>query len=190
MTELRFHRTHRVTVAATAAAALCSAVLAADNTLGFIGSHILGPGAAPVVAVLGVTLAVAGVIFAACSCDAPLGIIALSVAAFLLFRSPALGVSTWPLLATALQALVPIGFAIAAVIIIRRRLATLDVVLAAITAGLALLWALTSFVPLWLPGFLLLQVGTLAAATVLAGAPLIAGFTDVIRGLWSSAEVR
>jgi hypothetical protein len=190
MAHLRTQRAHRIVVAATAAAALSSTVLAADNTLGFAGIHFMGAGVAPVVAVVAVTLAVVGAIVAVPCRDAPRGIVALCVAGYLLVQSPALQLSTVSPIATAHQAIVPIGIAVAAATVVRRRHATIERVLAAITVVVAVAWAVTAFVPIWLLGFLLIQLGTLAAATGVAGAPLCARFAGFIRGLWASAAIR
>lgn len=137
-----------------------------------------------------VVIAVVGLVCAVRSRDVPRGITAIALVAYVLFSSPALQIGIWPPLTVALQALVPTGLAIAALVICRRRPTGLELALAVIATGLATSWAVTAFIPLWLEGFLLLQISTLAVTSLLTGLPFLYQTAQFIQRLWTSAEIR
>ncbi|MGU3409397.1 hypothetical protein ACLBWP_04760 [Microbacterium sp. M1A1_1b] len=171
-------------------AALGAAILAVDNMLGFAGHHLLGIGAAPVIVVLVVLVAVSCIAFALRARDLARGIAAASVVGFVVTQSPAVTTSSWFPLSIAFQAVVPLGFAGCAVLTSRSSARTSTRAASIIAAGLALTWAVVAFVPLWLALFLALQIATLVAVTVIVAAPWIRRAVDLVRHLGDTATIR
>ncbi|GAA3341248.1 hypothetical protein GCM10017714_24430 [Curtobacterium pusillum] len=170
-------------------AALGSTILAVDNTLGFAGFHLLGSGVAPFIVAVVMLAAVVCAGLAVRTDDLARGIAAAAVVGFALAQSPALALTLWFPLSTALQALVPLGFAACAIITWRSSEGQLRI-LPAIAAILAVAWAIGAFVPLWLEVFLSLQATTMLTVTVLVASPFLSGIARYVRTLWDSAAIR
>lgn len=181
----------RTAVLSTAtSASLGATVLAVDNALGFAGHHLLGIGAAPVIAGLVVLCAAGCVVFMLLARDLARGLVAGAIVGFVVTQSPAVTNSLWFPLSIALQAVVPLGFAGCALLTLRRSGRASTRALSIIVAGLACTWAVISFVPLWLELFLSLQIATLVGVTVLVAAPWIRWAVDLVRHLGDTAAIR
>lgn len=176
-------------VSAATIASLGATVLAGDNMLGFTGSHFLGFGAAPFLAVFTVLVAASCVVLAWRAHDVARGIAAASVIAFTLTQSPALPTTLWFPLSMTLQVLVPLGFAACAILTWRGSAHTLPRAVSVMTAALAVAWAGGGFVPVPLEVFLALQAATLLAVTALIAMPWLRHAARLLRHLRDSATI-
>lgn len=181
----------RGTAVVLAVAACCAALLAIDNLLGFAGDHVLGASAVPLVVA---TSVVAGSIAAAGGAltrDAPRALVSLGIVGFVSTLSPATSGQLWFPVAVALQALVPLVFAGAGLLLAQRSASTGAVrAMALLVVVSALSWIVTAFVPVLLVVFRGAQACTLLVAAALGLHPVLRRSSRHARELWSSADVR
>lgn len=179
----------RGTAVVLAVAACCAALLAIDNLLGFAGDHVLGASAVPLVVA---TSVVAGSIAAAGGAltrDAPRALVSLGIVGFVSTLSPATSGQLWFSVAVALQALVPLVFAGAGLLLAQRSAST-GGAMALLLVVSALSWIVTAFVPVLLVVFRGAQACTLLVAAALGLHPVLRRSSRHARELWSSADVR
>ncbi|PYY61311.1 hypothetical protein DEJ17_04060 [Curtobacterium sp. MCSS17_011] len=180
----------RAAAAALMVATTGASLLAVDNLLGFIGTHLIAAGPALMVAAVSVSAGVIAAAGAALARGAAHLVFAAAAVVFVGALSPATSSQLWLPLAVALQALVPLAFAAAGLLVLRgSRNSTAVRVLAMMLVGFAAAWIVTAFIPV-LVAFLIAQAGTLIVAAALSLQPVLRRGRSLARELWSSAEVR
>lgn len=168
-----------------------AALLAIDNLLGFIGAHPLAAGLVPMAAAISVVAGSVAAVGTALARDAARLLAAMATCSFVATLSPATSTSVWLPVAIALQALVPLAFAAAGLLLLRRPRSSPAVrVLAVMLLGSALAWTVTAFIPVALMAFLVVQATTLLVAAALSLHPVLLRGRRLGRELWSSADVR
>lgn len=181
----------RGATAALMVATTGASLLAVDNLLGFIGTHLLAAGPVLLVAAISVPAGVVAAAGAALARDAVHLVFAAATAVFVSALSPATSSQLWLPIAVVLQALVPLGFAAAGLLVLRGSGNFTAVrVLAVMLVGFAAAWIVTAFIPVALVAFLLAQAGTLVVGAALSLQPVLRRGRSLARELWSSAEVR
>jgi len=169
-----------------------ASLLAVDNLLGFIGTHLIAAGPVLMVAAISVS---AGVVAAVAGAALARGAVHLVFAAatvvFVAALSPATSSQLWLPIAVVLQALVPLTFAAGGLLVLRgpQNFAAVRV-LAVMLVGFAAAWFVTAFIPVALVAFLLAQAGTLVVGAALSLQPVLRRARSLVRELWASAEVR
>lgn len=181
----------RAATAALMVATTGASLLAVDNLLGFIGTHLIAAGPVLMVAAISASAGVVAAAGAALARDAVHLVIAAATVVFVAALSPATSSQLWLPIAVILQALVPLAFAAAGLLALRgSRNSTAVRVLAVMLVGFAAAWIVTAFIPVALVAFLLAQAGTLVVGAVLSLQPILRRGRSLARALWSSAEVR
>lgn len=166
------------------------ALLAVDNLLGFVGWHLLPPGAPLPLGSVGVLTGLGALAICALTRRVGDALMAASAIGFLSTLSPALGGGSSPLLPVVLQAAVPIGLALAAAVHLRVGGTTAERILGAAIVVLALAWAVAAFLPVWLVALLVVQALTLVIAASRTALPAARRLWNVLLELWSSAAIR
>jgi hypothetical protein len=168
-----------------------ASLLAVDNLLGFIGTHLIAAGPVLMVAAISVSAGVVAAAGAALAHEAAHLVFAAATVVFVGALSPATSSQLWLPIAVILQALVPLAFAAAGLLALRgSRNSTAVRVLAVMLVGFAAAWIVTAFIPVALVAFLLAQAGTLVVGAALSLQPLLRRARSLVRALWASAEVR
>ena len=168
-----------------------ASLLAVDNVLGFIGTHLIAGGPVLMVAAISVSAGVVAAAGAALARDAVHLVFAAATVVFVSALSPATSSQLLLPIAVILQALVPLAFAAAGLLALRgSQNSTAVRVLAVMLVGFAAAWFVTAFIPVALVTFLLAQAGTLVVGAVLSLQPILRRGRSLARALWSSAEVR
>lgn len=182
--------TRRVAIAALMIATIGAAVLAIDNLLGLIDTHLIAVGFVAMIAVVSVSTGVLAAVGAALVPDGARVLVAVAVVGFLAALSPATASQLRLPLAVGMQSLVPMAFAAGGLLVLRsQREFAAARVLAVLLLGFAAAWAVAAFVPVALVAFLIVQAGTLIVAAVLSLQPVLRQGRRLARELWSSAEV-
>jgi hypothetical protein len=167
-----------------------ASLLAVDNLLGFIGTHPIAAGPVLMVAAISVSAGVVAAAGAALARDAAHLAFAAATVVFVAALSPATSSQLWLPITVVLQALIPLAFAAAGLLVLRgSRNSTAVRVLAVMLVGFAAAWIVTAFVPVALVAFLLAQAGTLVVSAVLSLQPVLRRARSLVRALWASAEV-
>lgn len=181
----------RAATAASMVATTGASLLAVDNLLGFIGTHLITAGPVLMVAAISVSAGVVATAGAALARDAAHLVFAVATVVFVAALSPATSSDLWLPIAVALHALVPLAFAAGGLLVLRgpQNFAAVRV-LAGMLVGFAAAWLVTAFIPVALVAFLLAQAGTLVVGVVLSLQPVLRRGRSLARELWSSAEVR
>lgn len=181
----------RAATAALMVASTGGSLLAVDNVLGFIGTHLLAAGPVLLVAAICVSAGVVATAGAALARDAAHLVFAAATVVFVAALSPATSSQLWLPIAAVMQAAVPLAFAAAGLLVLRgSRNFTAVQVLAVMLVGFAAAWIVTAFIPVVLVAFLLAQAGTLVVGAVLSLQPVVRRVRTLGRELWASAEVR
>lgn len=166
-------------------------LLAVDNLLGFIGTHLIAAGPVLMVAAISVSAGVVAAAGAALARDAVHLVFAAATVVFVAALSPATSSQLCLPIAVVLQALVPLAFAAAGLLVLRgSRNSTAVRILAVMLVGFAAAWIVTAFIPVALVAFLLAQAGTLLIAATFSLQPVLRRVRSLVRELWASAEVR
>lgn len=181
----------RAATAAVMVATTGASLLAVDNLLGFIGTHLIAAGPVLMVAAISVSAGVVATAGAALARDAAHLVFAAATVVFVAALSPATSSHLWLPIAVVLQALVPLAFAAGGLLVLRgpQNFAAVRV-LAGMLVGFAAAWLVTAFIPVALVAFLLAQAGTLVVGVVLSLQPVLRRGRSLARELWSSADVR
>ncbi|MCS6549065.1 hypothetical protein NYS50_14375 [Curtobacterium flaccumfaciens pv. flaccumfaciens] len=181
----------RAAAAALMVATTGASLLAVDNLLGFVGTHLIAAGPVLMVAAISVSAGVMAAAGAVLARGAVHLVFAAATVVFVAALSPATSSQLWLPIAVILQALVPLAFAAAGLLALRgSRNSTAVRVLAVMLVGFAAAWIVTAFIPVALVAFLLAQAGTLVVGAVLSLQPILRRARSLARALWSSAEVR
>ncbi|WP_433953169.1 hypothetical protein [Curtobacterium flaccumfaciens] len=181
----------RAAAAALMVATTGASLLAVDNLLGFVGTHLIAAGPVLMVAAISVSAGVVAAAGAALARDAVHLVIAAATVVFVTTLSPATSSQLWLPIAVILQALVPLAFAAAGLLALRgSRNSTAVRALAVVLVGFAAAWIVTAFIPVALVAFLLAQAGTLVVGAALSLQPVLRRARSLVRALWASAEVR
>ncbi|MBT1673142.1 hypothetical protein [Curtobacterium flaccumfaciens] len=181
----------RAAAAALMVATTGASLLAVDNLLGFIGTHLIAAGPVLMVAAISVSAGVVAAAGAALARGAVHLAFAAATVVFVAALSPATSSQLWLPIAVVLQALVPLAFAAAGLLALRvSRNSTTVQALAVMLVGFAAAWIVTAFIPVALVAFLLAQAGTLVVGAALSLQPVLRRARSLVRALWSSAEVR
>jgi hypothetical protein len=168
-----------------------ASLLAVDNLLGFIGTHLIAAGPVLMVAAISVSAGVVAAAGAALARGTVHLVFAAATVVFVAALSPATSSQLWLPIAVVLQALVPLALAAAGLLALRgSRNSTAVRVLAVMLVGFAVAWFVTAFIPVALVAFLLAQAGTLVVGAALSLQPVLRRARSLVRELWASAEVR
>ena len=181
----------RAATAALMVATTGASLLAVDNLLGFVGTHLIAAGPVLMVAAISVSAGVMAAAGAVLARGAVHLVFAAATVVFVAALSPATSSQLWLSIAVVLQALVPLTFAAGGLLVLRgpQNFAAVRV-LAVMLVGFAAAWIVTAFIPVALVAFLLAQAGTLVVGAVLSLQPVLRRGRSLARALWSSAEVR